>query len=51
LPEQEFIRIHRSFIASQKRISAYNQNSVFIGKTELPLGPLYKQNVLKILPG
>jgi DNA-binding LytR/AlgR family response regulator len=51
LPEQQFIRVHRSFIVSKKKISAYNQNSVFIGKTELPVGPLYKQNVLKALPG
>lgn len=49
LPQEEFMRVHRSFIVSQKRISAYNQNSIFIGKVELPVGPLYKQNLMKRL--
>ena len=49
LPHEEFMRVHRSFIVSQKKISAYNQNSIFIGKLELPLGPLYKQNIMKRL--
>lgn len=49
LPHDEFMRVHRSFIVARKKISAYNQNSIFIGKTELPLGPLYKQAVMKRL--
>ena len=49
LPHGEFMRVHRSYIVAQKKISAYNQNSIFIGKTELPVGPLYKQNILKRL--
>lgn len=51
LPGGEFIRVHRSFIAAQKKISAYNQSAVFIGKIELPVGPLYKQSVMRVLPG
>ena len=50
LPHDDFMRVHRSFIVSHKKISAYNQNSVFIGKIELPLGPLYKQTIKKRLP-
>jgi DNA-binding LytR/AlgR family response regulator len=49
LPQEEFVRVHRSFIVAQKKISAYNQNAVFIGKAELPVGPLYKQNIMKRL--
>lgn len=49
LPEQDFMRIHRSFIISQRKIDSYNQHSVFIGKTELPVGPLYKQEIMKRL--
>jgi DNA-binding LytR/AlgR family response regulator len=49
LPQEEFMRVHRSFIVAQKKISAYNQNSIFIGKTELPVGPLYKQSIMKRL--
>lgn len=50
LPHDDFMRVHRSFIVAHKKISAYNQNSVFIGKIELPLGPLYKQTIKKRLP-
>jgi DNA-binding LytR/AlgR family response regulator len=49
LPHDEFVRVHRSFIIPKKKISAYNQNAVFIGKVEIPVGPLYKQEVMKRL--
>jgi len=49
LPEHDFMRIHRSFIVSLKKIDSYNQHAVFIGKTELPVGPLYKQEIKKRL--
>jgi len=49
LPENDFMRIHRSFIVSLKKIDSYNQHAVFIGKTELPVGPLYKQEIKKRL--
>ena len=49
LPEQGFMRIHRSFIVSLKKIDSYNQHGVFLGKTELPIGPLYKQEIMKRL--
>jgi DNA-binding LytR/AlgR family response regulator len=51
LPEQEFVRIHRSFIVSLRKIDSYNLNAVFIGKTELPVGPLYKHELSKKLGG
>lgn len=47
LPEESFVRIHRSFIASVPRIESYTQNTVSIGKTELPVGPLYRQLFLQ----
>lgn len=49
LPDDEFLRIHRSFIVPIKRIDSYNQHAVFIGKTELPVGPLYKNELMKRL--
>lgn len=49
LPEDDFLRIHRSFIVPIKRIDSYNQHSVFIHKTELPVGPLYKNDLMKRL--
>ena len=51
LPENDFIRIHRSFIVSLKKIDSYNHHAVFLRKTELPVGPLYKQEIMKRLAG
>jgi DNA-binding LytR/AlgR family response regulator len=49
LPEHGFTRIHRSFIVAVNKIDSYNLNAVFIGKTELPVGPLYKHELAKRL--
>ena len=49
LPENDFVRIHRSFIVSIKKVDSYTQHAVFLGKTELPVGPLYKQEIMKRL--
>jgi DNA-binding LytR/AlgR family response regulator len=45
LPDKEFIRVHRSFIVSLRKIDSYTPSSVFIGKEEIPIGPLYRQQV------
>lgn len=49
LPEDCFVRIHRSFIVPIKKIEAFSQNVIEIGGTELPIGRNYKENVLQIL--
>lgn len=49
LPENDFVRVHRSFIVSVKKIDSYTHHAVFLGKTELPVGPLYKQEIMKRL--
>nr|WP_236676083.1 LytTR family DNA-binding domain-containing protein [Chryseolinea lacunae] len=49
LPEQDFVRIHRSFIVALKKIDSYSHHAVFMGKTELPVGPLYRQDIMKRL--
>jgi DNA-binding LytR/AlgR family response regulator len=49
LPDDEFIRVHRSFIVPKRKISAYNQSAVYIGKVEIPVGPLYKHALIKRL--
>lgn len=46
LPEKEFLRVHRSFIVSVRKIDSYSPSSLFIGKNEIPIGPLYRQQVL-----
>jgi DNA-binding LytR/AlgR family response regulator len=49
LPEENFIRIHRSFIISINKINSYNSDTIIIGNAELPIGRLYKQNVIRRL--
>jgi DNA-binding LytR/AlgR family response regulator len=41
LPQNLFLRIHRSFIVSMKKVTAFTINDVEIGKIELPIGRSY----------
>jgi DNA-binding LytR/AlgR family response regulator len=45
LPENQFIRIHKSFIVSVHCIKALEGNLINIGKEKLPVGNLYKEKV------
>ena len=49
LPENEFLRIHRSFIISLKQITSFSPVSVYLGKKEFPIGPSYKNKVFEKL--
>lgn len=42
LPPHIFLRIHRSFIVSKPKITAYSRDFVEIGKLEIPIGRKYK---------
>ncbi|HWD87607.1 MAG TPA: LytTR family DNA-binding domain-containing protein [Mucilaginibacter sp.] len=44
-----FLRIHRSFIVNMKHISAFTASDIEIGKTELPIGESYKEQVLRTI--
>jgi DNA-binding LytR/AlgR family response regulator len=48
LPQNQFVRIHRSFIVSVNKISAFTSHDVEIGTIELPIGRLYSSNVQKL---
>ena len=48
LPENRFIRIHRSFIVSIQKITAYTQHDIEIGGLELPIGKLYRHQLSKL---
>lgn len=45
LPNDSFLRIHRSYIIALQKIDSYNADSIQIGKKELPIGRLYKYKV------
>jgi two-component system LytT family response regulator len=49
LPEQKFIRTHRSFVVSAAAIHSFTSELINVGKTEIPIGKLYRQQVLKTL--
>lgn len=49
LPEQSFVRTHRSFIASVDKIKSFTTELIEIEKTEIPIGKLYRNNVMKVL--
>lgn len=49
LPEEEFIRIHRSFIVSIKHITSFSPVSIFIDKKEFPIGSSYRDDAHKRL--
>lgn len=48
LPSNQFLRIHRSFIVALKKVTAFTNNDVEIGRIELPIGRSYPE-VNKIL--
>jgi DNA-binding LytR/AlgR family response regulator len=51
LPEQRFIRVHRSYLAPLDKITGYNNIRILIGNIEIPIGRFYKQQVLDTITG
>jgi len=49
LPEKDFIRAHRSFIVSLQKIKSFTSELIEIDKTEIPIGKIYRNSVLKSL--
>jgi DNA-binding LytR/AlgR family response regulator len=47
LSGNEFTRIHRSYVIAVSKIKSFTNEVVEIGKTELPIGKLYRNNFLK----
>lgn len=49
LPATEFTRTHRSFIVSLKNIKSFTPELIEINATEIPIGKIYRNSVLKVL--
>ena len=49
LPENLFIRTHRSFIAAVSKIKSFTAELIELEKAEVPIGKLYRNQVLKAL--
>ncbi len=50
LPKNMFLRIHRSFIISINKVTAYTKKDVEIGEIELPIGRNYTEVIKKLAP-
>ena len=51
LPQEDFIRIHRSFIVSYHGINSFTNEYVEVGERMIPISRSYKSSVLKRLEG
>jgi DNA-binding LytR/AlgR family response regulator len=49
LPDQAFLRIHRSFIVSRTKVDSFTSGIIQIGKYELPVSRSYRHEVEKAL--
>ena len=49
LPPDEFLRIHKSYIVAINKIESFNAESIQVAKHELPIGRLYKYDVIRLL--
>lgn len=46
LPQNDFIRVHRSFIVSLSKIESFTNETIEIGKKEIPISRSYKDEVM-----
>ena len=49
LPERLFVRTHRSFIVATRHIKSFTSELIEIRNTEVPIGKLFRNEVLKVL--
>ncbi|MEQ9301274.1 MAG: LytTR family DNA-binding domain-containing protein [Cyclobacteriaceae bacterium] len=49
LPEESFVRVHRSFIVGICHIKAYSSTDIEIGDQSIPIGRHYKNHVMSLL--
>ncbi len=48
LPDH-FIRVHRSFLINQAKVTSFNRSVIQLGNTEIPIGRKYAQETRQIL--
>ena len=47
LPQEQFLRVHKSFVVAKNKITAFTAHDVEIGEIEIPIGRVYKEQFLK----
>lgn len=51
LPPRIFLRINRSYIVNRNRIDSFDTNDVFIGRHEIAIGNMYRDEFFQLLMG
>jgi len=49
LPQDKFVRVHRSFIVALDKVNSFSSDSMRVGSHEIPLGRNYKNAALKVI--
>jgi DNA-binding LytR/AlgR family response regulator len=49
LPEEEFVKIHQSYLVNYSKITAIEGNGIKIGDKSLPISRNYRDMVMKIV--
>ena len=49
LPQDDFIRVHRSYVVSINHIETISRNEISIGKRVIPIGNSYRHNLFQIV--
>lgn len=49
LPEDDFVRVHRSYIVAPRHVSTYDRSHLVVGNTEIPVGDTYRARVIEKL--
>lgn len=49
LPVALFVRVHKSFIVALQKIDTIQRSTIVIGKTAIPIGDSYRENLFKRL--
>lgn len=49
LPDDNFVRVHRSFVVASKHIKSIEGNQIYIASEVIPIGKLYKHKIDNIL--
>jgi len=49
LPKEDFLQVHKSFVVAPKFIKSIEGNRIFIQDYVIPIGKLYKRNVVQLI--
>ena len=49
LPKNDFVQVHKSFTIAIRHITSIEGNTIFIKNTQIPIGKIYKFNIMQLL--